>query len=202
MWYVAGYDYNTNGFPYPIVKYWKNGTEVSLTAGTPYNYGLGHSMYVSGSDVYVAGYSANQSLASFAACYWKNGNQVTLSDSTTSIAEARSIFVAGNDVYVGGQVHPDLALVVCKSLTYWKNGQAFSLTNGPAWLVFFLFILTEATCMQQATRKIMQPAGRLRDTGKTELLLHYRALTYIIVPSQFMYSGMMCMLWFGERWLL
>src|SRR5688572_533413 len=57
--YIAGYERNNNGFPYPIVKYWKNGTEVSLTAGTPYNYGLGNSIYVSGSDVYVAGYFAN-----------------------------------------------------------------------------------------------------------------------------------------------
>ncbi|HMT75919.1 MAG TPA: hypothetical protein PKA77_17730 [Chitinophagaceae bacterium] len=139
--YVAGYDYNTNGFPYPIVKYWKNGTEVSLTAGTPYNYGLGNSIHVSGSDVYVAGYSANQSLGSFTACYWKNGQQVTLSDSTSSIAEARSIFVAGNDVYVAGQVRPGLGLGGVQIATYWKNVQAVSLTNGPAWAcVFSIYI--------------------------------------------------------------
>lgn len=135
--YVAGYDYNNNGFPYGIVKYWKNGTEVSLNAGTPYNYGLGNSIYVSGSDVYVAGYSANQSLGSFTACYWKNGQQVTLTDSTSSIAEAKSIFVAGNDVYVGGQVHPGLGLGGVQIATYWKNGQAVSLTNGPAWACVF-----------------------------------------------------------------
>ena len=139
--YIAGYDYNTNGFPYPIVKYWKNGAEVSLTAGTPYNYGLGNSIYVSGSDVYVAGYSANQFLASFAACYWKNSQQVTLSDSTSSIAEAQSVFVAGNDVYVGGQVHPGLGLGGVQIATYWKNGLAVSLTNGPAWAcVFSIYI--------------------------------------------------------------
>jgi hypothetical protein len=135
--YIAGYDRSNDGFPYPIVKYWKNGTEVNLTAGTPYNYGLGHSIYVSGSDVYVAGYSANQSLGSFGACYWKNGQQVTLSDSTKSSAEARSIFVAGNDVYVGGQVNHTRGLGGVQIATYWKNGQAVYLTSGPAWACVF-----------------------------------------------------------------
>ncbi len=135
--YVAGYDYNNNGFPFPIVKYWKNGTEVNLTAGTPYNYGLGNSMYVSGSDVYIAGYSANQSLGSYTACYWKNGLHVSLTDSTTSIAEAKSVFVAGTDVYVGGQVHPGLGIGGVQIATYWKNGQPVYLSTGPAWACVF-----------------------------------------------------------------
>lgn len=135
--YVAGYDYNNNGYPYAIAKYWKNGTEVSLTAGTPYNYGLGNSIYVSGSDVYVAGYFANQNLGSVTACYWKNGQQVTLSDSTISSAVAQSIFVAGNDVYVGGQLNNTRGLGGVQIATYWKNGQAVSLTKGPGWACVF-----------------------------------------------------------------
>lgn len=139
--YVAGDDHYNNGFPYPVVKYWKNGTEVSLTAGTPYYYGLGNSMCVAGNDVYVAGYTANALYNSFTATYWKNGVPVSLTDSTKVIAEAQSIFVSGNDVYVAGRVSPGLAMGVVPVATYWKNGKAVSLTDGSVWaMAYSIFI--------------------------------------------------------------
>ena len=128
--YVAGYEFLNSGYPAPVVKYWKNSTENSLTAGTAYNSGLANSIYVVGSDVYVAGSIANQSIASFVATYWKNGTPVSLSDGTKVIGEAQSIFVVDNDVYVAGKIKPGLGVGGVPIATYWKNGTAISLTNG------------------------------------------------------------------------
>src|SRR5687767_14783031 len=75
-------------------------------------------------DVYVAGLE-NNGAGVRVAKYWKNGQAVSLSDSTND-AVAYSIAVVGSDVYVAG-AEGCPANTVAK---YWKNGQAVSLTNG------------------------------------------------------------------------
>ncbi|WP_419032137.1 BACON domain-containing protein [Dysgonomonas gadei] len=70
-----------------------------------------------GVDVYVAG--TEDGLA----CYWKNGEKVVLSN---RVSEAKSIFVAGNDVYVAGG---DLGDGNNRNGGYWKNGQHVSLSG-------------------------------------------------------------------------
>ena len=108
--YVAGSDKDS------VAKYWKNGTLINLTDGL--TRGFAEAIAVSGSDVYVAGtkwdaISIGNGNPNAIAIYWKNGNPVNLTDGS-KWAEAKSIAVSGNDVYVAG-----FEGGVAK---YWKNG--------------------------------------------------------------------------------
>jgi hypothetical protein len=90
---VAGVEGNgTND----VAKYWKNGIAVDLTDGTQRGYS--NSVFVAGTDVYVAGGEQAQ-LSNTVAKYWKNGIPFVLPDLGQG-ALAHSIFVLGNDVYV------------------------------------------------------------------------------------------------------
>ena len=62
-------------------------------------------MYIAGTESTGTNY--------YAAVYWKNGNRVTLTDSSNAAA-ANAIAISGNDVYVVG--YDD---IIAK---YWKNG--------------------------------------------------------------------------------
>jgi uncharacterized protein YjdB len=74
-----------------------------------------------GPDVFVAG--TNNSRATL----WKNGTPQQLSGNTS---EARSVFVAGNDVYVAGHEHDGGGTDTSYSrATVWKNGVAQHLSD-------------------------------------------------------------------------
>jgi hypothetical protein len=128
--YVAGIEGNGTQ---DVAKYWKNGVSVDLTDGT--QRGFANSIYVSGTDVYVAG-GEQASLSTSVAKYWKNGVPVVLPDLGQG-ALARSIFVSGNNVYVAGwrtktvQIDPTHTWTGPVA-TYWKNGVATELTAGTA----------------------------------------------------------------------
>jgi hypothetical protein len=94
---------------------WKNATATPLST----DYGTCYGLAVSGTDVYTAG--AVQAGNTYQAVYWKNGTQVTLSNST-SAPDGASVFgigTDGTDVYVVGTI--ELGSNVSKGV-YWKNG--------------------------------------------------------------------------------
>ena len=103
---MAGYEYNEQ---YSVAKLWINGIAQNLTDGT--RNAEANSVYVSGNDVYVAGYDGD------VPNLWKNGIAQILN------VAANSVFVSGNDVYVAGNNDGYVA-------TLWKNGVAQNLTNG------------------------------------------------------------------------
>jgi hypothetical protein len=119
-------DHGEEEDPANTAMLWKNGAaSAQLTDG---NYDAGsHSVYVSGKDVYVAGYERNGTYTSVATL-WKNGSvHARLTDGAFH-SEAFSVCASGNDVYVAGHVrsagYNDVP-------TVWKNGSVHaSLTSG------------------------------------------------------------------------
>ena len=90
------------------------------------------SVYVSGGDVYVAGFELPLEPVSCGTCVqirsgmaiavlWKNGQLQYLTDGIHN-AWANSVFVAGNDVYVAGFEGNNARL--------WKNGEVQNLESG------------------------------------------------------------------------
>ncbi len=74
---------------------------------------LGEQMFISDGDVYLAGYDKGYG-EEYRAAVWKNGKIQLLTDNVSGENYAYSVFVAGNDVYVAGQLNQKPAL--------WKNG--------------------------------------------------------------------------------
>jgi hypothetical protein len=111
--YVTGFE-NTSSLIAP--KYWKNGTATTLPTRTSGG-GEGHSVFVSGNDVYVAGEDSGS------AAIWKNGSRTILGG---YFSNAPSVFVSGSDVYAAGYEYPGITGIA----TLWKNNVLTNLTNG------------------------------------------------------------------------
>jgi hypothetical protein len=104
-----------------VATLWKNGVPVSLTDGL--HASNAYSVFVSGADVYVAGYAAQTPEEDDTeATYWKNGVPVTLASEVPS--GAASIFVTGQDVFAAGNTSSGPA--------YWKNGKQSPLIGSDA----------------------------------------------------------------------
>jgi len=120
--YVSGNDVYAMGYDaarfHTVAGLWKNGVAQHLTVGS--NLTEAYSVYVSDSNVYVAGREQNK------ANLWKNGEAQSLTDGTFS-ACAHSVFVTGNDVFVAGWEQNEQKNHTAK---LWKNGVAQNLTDG------------------------------------------------------------------------
>jgi hypothetical protein len=119
--HLAGYERNHSSGN-DMAKYWGSGAPLILESSNNESRALG--VFVSGTDVYVAGYEeiGGDNIAK----YWKNGVPVILSDGATD-AEALSIFVSGSDVYVGGAIQDEITGNY--QAVYWKNGTMHKLTT-------------------------------------------------------------------------
>jgi hypothetical protein len=105
----------------PVATVWKNGVAKYLTDGM--HLSDASAVYVSGTDVYVAGFAAQTAQKSdVVATLWKNGVPIKLSTAIGSAAT--SVFVAGRDVYLSGQS--------ASGAVYWKNGVAVPLEGTAA----------------------------------------------------------------------
>ena len=110
--------------------YWKNGKAFSLGKGRL------SSIYIEDDDIYVAGYrlyAVEQPSISYlrkeytyypAATYWKNGEPVTLNDTTSGRTQVNNIFVQDGDVYTAGTDDYLESKPVC-----WKNRKRFELAS-------------------------------------------------------------------------
>ncbi len=108
---------------YQFARYWNQGVATSLVDSSGGNVNarpITTGIYVSGTDVYVAG-TVGGSFPS-QAVVWKNGVASSLGNGT-----ANSIFVSGSDVYVAGT-----SLVNGNyEATYWVNGEPTVLSTSP-----------------------------------------------------------------------
>jgi hypothetical protein len=118
--YIAGQK-NSKGF------LWKNGTSTQLTTDAIYGYVAAHSVYVSGTDVHIAGMAENASTFSKHAIYWKNNVPVMLNaGANTENSWAEAVAVNGTDVYVCGS---RTIIGGGEAVVTWKNGVATDLVS-------------------------------------------------------------------------
>jgi hypothetical protein len=101
---------------------WKNGIPITLDTSSSSQGSWANSVFVVGTDVYVAGTIGKQTscCAMHVATLWKNGVPQTLG---LGYSEAISVFVSGKDVYVGGydDANPN-GPGSLNTAAYWING--------------------------------------------------------------------------------
>lgn len=126
--YIAGIEFTDSFF---TLKYWNNGKAFTIDSVTPFrtiaDVARPTSIFVSGSNVYITGYSTRNDITHrILGKYWKNGNVTILTDSLKS-GTVNSVFVSNNDVYMAGNETSQVNNLV----EYWKNGVAVPLIDGP-----------------------------------------------------------------------
>ena len=137
--YIAGYAISTASSPSNVVnlaEVWKltSGSPTATVAALPMPSGMtstqASAIAVSGSDVYVAGYTANSTGRS--AVYWLDNNAATILPSSMTISQANAIAVSGANVYVAGYEENTAGN---GHAVLWVNGMAatLSLPSGMAY---------------------------------------------------------------------
>jgi len=186
-------------------RLWKNGTIVNLASGIGFTASTAtvirseaHSVFVSGSDVYVAGSEIimNEDGSNSRARLWKNGEIQPLSKETGSEDEAFSVFVSGNDVYVLGreslQPRPFRDRWAYK---YWKNGESVIFAQGSdGWNVHSIFVSDDNVYISGSVPKatgynITLPQAKLWKNGVEENLDDIDSETFDSQASSVFVSG-------------
>lgn len=125
--YISGCEY-INGESY--ARIWKNGKSMDLV---PFG-DRANSVFVINGDVYATGFNCtiyperyDSTRVRYDVLVWKNGVIIDTLITNHTIADARKIFVKGNDIYVS-----TIESIGTKSVTkVWKNGTVlYNLTNG------------------------------------------------------------------------
>lgn len=124
--------------------YWKNGNEVTVTTNLWNTYTS--SIFVDGSNVYVAGYET-KAPSHFSAMYWKNGIKTILHNYDTDQYDASTASIATGfgTVYVAG-LH--------KSQLYWVNGREAKLDQ--AGQVYSMAIVKGGGCINNTQSSNVQ----------------------------------------------
>lgn len=126
--YIVGSENSAAGTS--VAKVWKNGMATDLTTGD--RGARADSVFVKGSDVYVAGVQAGvPGGPGSIAKYWKNGLAIPLQISLTDPnreSVANSVFVYNDDAYVGGYQKDQTNTF--NVATYWKNGAPTTVGSG------------------------------------------------------------------------
>jgi hypothetical protein len=158
--YVAGSQWNGTNY---VATYWRNGIPTHLSDGTKSI--LANSIFVSGSDIYVAGEEDYlSSLTGSVAKYWKNG-VVTNLPADNQYNHANAIFVVGNDIYIAGYEQGNSF----SSAKYWKNGVAVRLTMVAETLRQILYLLLATIYTLLAGRIQLGITRELLNIGKMVL---------------------------------
>ncbi len=118
--YIAGNAYDPSHTNLITPRTGKNGVEVTLSKNLMPS--IANAIVVSGTDVYTSGIETVFSPGLAAARYWKNSDQINLTDGATQPGLAYAIAVHGNNIYVAGS-EGDTA-------KYWLNGKAVNLPSG------------------------------------------------------------------------
>jgi hypothetical protein len=155
---------NEEGTGHDVAMLWKNGVATALTDGTREGYAT--AVFISGTDVYVAGSEVGLDSAGDSYTlieYWRNGTPVILSD-TSAGGSAFSIFVAGTDVYVAGFEYETMqtgstTFSTQPVATYWKNGVAAKLTDGSFAAVAFSIFVSGADVYVSGYNCLAQVSG-------------------------------------------
>ena len=120
--YSAGFESDHQPVPVPHAVVWKN-NEIERLTGEDDIRSEANAVFVSGGDVYVAGYVYKED--SFpCATLWKNGVATRLSE---QYSQANAVFVSGGDVYVVGFNSFDT--FNSSFATIWKNGEITQLAT-------------------------------------------------------------------------
>lgn len=123
--YVVGSESNGSG---QVAILWKNGQAQPLSDSSSDMLMYAESVFLSGTDVYVAGYGITPQNTRSRAIVWKNGIEQTLASKTFSYA--KSIFVLNDDLFVAGYEFLANDDSGTSKAVLWKNGEVQKLTSG------------------------------------------------------------------------
>lgn len=129
-----------------VAKLWKNGVAQNLSKSNGKSDAIAYSVFVSGNDIYAAGYEniknnkQGEDSISVNARLWKNG---VVQESFSFEGIARSVFVSGNDVFVVGDTsYKSSTGEVHFHAVLWKNGVAQNLNvDGKSAIARSVYIL-------------------------------------------------------------